>query len=216
MTMPRSWAVFRPPENHIYRTLNAYSVEPPHRSRWRGWVLRPHFPHPGWGTDSPPPALSPSGRRAFIRQKTWPIAQKIWPELATYAPRPRSPWFPRKTGFDMLTTGPGRPVETRYGKRLGPSRGLPSRTIAPLPKPAASTDSARWTFTVSMQPGNNYRAGASCLQDAINQANQTIADALNAQGGQCAGYTVPLEWSRMLTVWRKLWVEADSMAAVDA
>ena len=28
---------------------------------------------------------------------------------------------------------------------------------------------ARVTFTVSMQPGNNYRAGASCLSDAVSE-----------------------------------------------
>lgn len=35
-------------------------------------------------------------------------------------------------------------------------------------------------FSVSMQPGNNYRAGASVLQDAINQATQPMADARNS------------------------------------
>ena len=64
-----------------------------------------------------------------------------------------------------------------------------------------------------MQPGNNYRAGASCLADAISQANQQTADALNANGGYWSGYSVPLVWSPMLTVWRKLHVEFDSMTA---
>jgi hypothetical protein len=66
-------------------------------------------------------------------------------------------------------------------------------------------------FTVSMQPGNNYRAGVSVLQDAVQQADQTKADSLGH--GFASGYSVPLVWSPMLTVWRKLHVEVDSMSA---
>jgi hypothetical protein len=67
-----------------------------------------------------------------------------------------------------------------------------------------------------MHPGNNYRAGASLLQDALDQPPagqnmQDVADALNANGGAWSGYSVPLEWSPMLTVWRKLAIEVDSM-----
>ena len=77
------------------------------------------------------------------------------------------------------------------------------------------------TFTVSMQPGNNYRAAASCLQDALDQVSPADADALsvtfNAEtgtfthNGDFSGYQVPVVWSKMLTVWRKLHVEAGSM-----
>jgi len=73
------------------------------------------------------------------------------------------------------------------------------------------------TFTVSMQPGNNYRAGASVLSDAVAvaQATQWSADRINnwapASPGDFSGYSVPLVWSQMLTVWRKLHVEFDSM-----
>ena len=88
----------------------------------------------------------------------------------------------------------------------------------------ADTDAngrAEWTIEVSMQPGNNYRAGASVLQDAINQAEQADADALSTvfdeefqgyfRNGNFSGYQVPLVWSEMLTVWRKLTLEVDSM-----
>ena len=67
------------------------------------------------------------------------------------------------------------------------------------------------TFTVSMQPGNNWRAGASVLEDAVNQATQTKANSLGA--GFASGYSVPLVWSPMLTAWRKLWIERDTMQA---
>ena len=82
-----------------------------------------------------------------------------------------------------------------------------------------TTDDAgktRVTITVSMQPGNNYRAGASVLQDAIDQppAGQTMQQVAGAPGPTfTSGYSVPLVWSPMLTVWRKLWVERDTMAA---
>ena len=81
---------------------------------------------------------------------------------------------------------------------------------------SAGTDEdgkATVTFTVSMQPGNNYRAGASVLQDAIEQSHQTTADALGHTFA--GGYSVPVVWSPMLTVWRKLHVEVDSMSMVD-
>ena len=77
------------------------------------------------------------------------------------------------------------------------------------------------TFTVSMQPGNNYRAAASCLNDALDQVSQADADALSVEldpatqtyigNGNFSGYHVPVVWSKMLTVWRKLHVETDSM-----
>ena len=82
-------------------------------------------------------------------------------------------------------------------------------------------DKASVRFTVSMQPGNNYRAGASVNSDATAtaQVDQTNADAVNpAHGndGNWSGYSVPLTWSKMLTVWRKLHVEVDSMSAEPA
>ena len=74
---------------------------------------------------------------------------------------------------------------------------------------------ARVTFTVSMQPGNNYRAGGSVNSDAPSQADQPKADAADdefvGKPGDFAEYKVPLTWSPMLTVWRKLHVETDTM-----
>lgn len=62
-------------------------------------------------------------------------------------------------------------------------------------------------FVVSMQPGNNYRAGAAESQTLINTVTQTQADA----------NTPPqyVKFTDMLTVWRKLHVEVDSMSAPD-
>ncbi|UCC31908.1 MAG: hypothetical protein JSU86_06445, partial [Phycisphaerales bacterium] len=75
---------------------------------------------------------------------------------------------------------------------------------------SATTDAsgeARVTVTVSMQPGNNYRAGASASEAILGATTQSDADA----------NTPPdhVVFTDMLTVWRKLHVEVDSMAAVD-
>jgi len=80
------------------------------------------------------------------------------------------------------------------------------------------------TVTVSMQPGNNYRAAASAIPDVFGpdaQVTQTAADELSVQQypdgtfhhfGGFDGYQVPVVWSKMLTVWRTVWLELDSMA----
>ena len=60
--------------------------------------------------------------------------------------------------------------------------------------------------TVSTQPGNNYRAAASTIQNAIASVTQSNADANSPPNS--------VVFSDMLTVWRKLHVEVDSMGAV--
>ena len=122
-----------------------------------------------------------------------------------------NPSMPNVSLIDANTTGPDN---------RGPE-------AQPLPWTATGTTDAegkaRVTFTVSMQPGNNYRAAASLLQDALSaaQLDQTKADATDDdypypdKPGDFSGYKVPATWSQMLTVWRKLHVETDSMAAPD-
>jgi len=82
---------------------------------------------------------------------------------------------------------------------------------------------AKKTVNVSMQPGNNYRAAATALPGLFfpnPQVGQADADALSVveqpdgtflRNGDFAGYQVPVVWSKMLTVWRKLTIEVDSM-----
>jgi len=80
------------------------------------------------------------------------------------------------------------------------------------------------TLTVSMQPGNNYRAAATLLDGVLNgtspQVDQSDADAYSvleqpdgtfARYGYMSAQKVAAFWSPMLTVWRKLTVEVDSM-----
>jgi hypothetical protein len=83
---------------------------------------------------------------------------------------------------------------------------------------------ARVTIQVSMQPGNNYRAAATCLPNVLDgpspQVGQADADALSVgddgqghftRNGNFDYFRVPVRWSKMLTVWRKVWLELDSM-----
>ena len=94
-------------------------------------------------------------------------------------------------------------------------------TFTMEPATTNANGQASITLEVSMQPGDNYRAAASCLQDAVDdQVDQADADLLGVttgSGGQYvangafSGYKVPVVWSKMLTVWRKLHVETDSM-----
>lgn len=109
-----------------------------------------------------------------------------------------------------------------------PTSGPDNRPTAENPQilPPGFTDEngqVTWTLTVSMQPGNNYRAAASVIDEAVyEQIDQTDADAMSTHQGSdgkyyryggFSGYKVPVVWSQMLTVWRKLHVEADSMKA---
>lgn len=89
---------------------------------------------------------------------------------------------------------------------------------------------ARKRVTTSRQPGDNYRAAATCLGKVLTetadgrppQVDQGDADDLSVKidgagkfvrNGQDSGYKLPVVWSPMLTVWRKLHVELDSMGA---
>jgi Bacterial TSP3 repeat len=72
----------------------------------------------------------------------------------------------------------------------------------------------KFDFRVGMQPGNNYRVVASVVDASMitgvqvtsATAGKYLGPALTQNGGAPA--------SPLLTVWRRLWVENDSMAAI--
>jgi hypothetical protein len=68
------------------------------------------------------------------------------------------------------------------------------------------------TFTVTKQPGDNFRVLASCdpefLKDAVNLDKDHKLDIYNAPAKQAVSWQ-----SEVLTVWRRLHLEVDSMAA---
>jgi len=98
--------------------------------------------------------------------------------------------------------------------------------LATLTAPTNADGVARLPFTVSMQPGDNYRAAATLHgpTDLTTTATYAKASALSVKtawdgklvaNGDFTGFVTPVFWSPMLTVWRRLWVEADSMGQVD-
>ena len=72
----------------------------------------------------------------------------------------------------------------------------------------------KFIFRVGMQPGSNYRVVASVIDEAMYAGVQTnnpaapkyLGPEVNQNGGAAA--------SPLLTVWRRLWVENDSMTAI--
>lgn len=81
-------------------------------------------------------------------------------------------------------------------------------------KPFDSTGKAEFYYRVGMQPGNNYRvvatlengSGLSTVQTSNAGASTYLGPELTQTAGKSA--------SEPLTVWRKLWVENDSMAGI--
>ncbi len=78
----------------------------------------------------------------------------------------------------------------------------------------ATNGEAKFIFRVGMQPGNNYRVVTSLLNNlgysGAQTTNPTTAKYLGPAATQNAGTYV----SPLLTVWRRLWVENDSMEAI--
>lgn len=77
---------------------------------------------------------------------------------------------------------------------------------------SAMTDSngvAFVEFVLSMQPGNNFRVGMSVAQSDLDQLTDD-----SVPSGNSAPTNTPAKFTDMLTVWRRLWIERDSMTAV--
>jgi hypothetical protein len=75
---------------------------------------------------------------------------------------------------------------------------------------SATTDAngkAKVEFTVSMQPGDNFRIFASVDNSKLGEMTQPKADGL-------VDLPDTVVASPMLTTWRKLWIERDSMADI--
>jgi len=130
--------------------------------------------------------------------------------------------------FDQLNAcdpaDPDKPCVANVGLIDSNTSGPDNRPTPEPPRfysvPSDENGQASITVTVTMQPGNNYRAAASVIREAVQtQIDQGKADALSVYtkdgksypNGSFAGYKVPVVWSPMLTVWRKLHVETDSM-----
>lgn len=89
----------------------------------------------------------------------------------------------------------------------------------PQPVPASKlTDvlgRAEVEFEVSMQPGNNHKIVASCLTDYFANLQSRQADGTQARVENTYGWFVPSNnITELLTVWRRLHIELDSMGPV--
>jgi len=110
------------------------------------------------------------------------------------------------------------------------NRGVAPCISNPCLRTASTDEDGKATVTISMslKPGDNYRAAATCLPYVLSetttgtppQVRQNDADRLGVlyqpdgkyyPNGDDEGYKVPVVWSKMLTVWRKLHVETDTM-----
>jgi len=115
-----------------------------------------------------------------------------------------NPAMPNVGVIDNNTSGPDN--------RGAESVSLPWTASAPVD----ASGQARATFVVSMQPGNNYRAAASLSAEPLDDTTHNTADAINNNNpstpGAWTGVSDDVFWSPMLTVWRKLHVETDTMA----
>ncbi len=78
-----------------------------------------------------------------------------------------------------------------------------------------SDGETRFIFRVGMQPGSNYRVVASVIDQTsltgIQVTTSTASKYLGPELSQTAGAQAA---SPLLTVWRRLWVENDSMSAI--
>lgn len=79
-------------------------------------------------------------------------------------------------------------------------------SLSPSHDTTDASGEAEVTFTVSMQPGDNFKIAASCWQAKLNSMTQAQADADDPP--HC------VKLSGMLTVWRKLHVDLDSMGQI--
>jgi len=80
---------------------------------------------------------------------------------------------------------------------------------ASLSATSATTDAngkASVVFTVSMAPGDNFKVFASTNSSMLNEMTQAKADSMTLPDTVVA--------TEMLTTWRKLWVERDSMETI--
>ncbi len=72
----------------------------------------------------------------------------------------------------------------------------------------------KFDFRVGMQPGNNYRVAASIIDESTYEAVQIDEPDEEKFLGCKFSENGEAPASPLLTVWRKLWVENDSMAAI--
>lgn len=77
-----------------------------------------------------------------------------------------------------------------------------------------STGKAKIILRIGMQPGNNYRVVGSVFDQSMFAGVQTSSSAIEKYLGPKPEQNGKAPATEMLTVWRKLWAENDSMEAI--
>lgn len=107
------------------------------------------------------------------------------------------------------------PVDTT-GAAGNDNKGTPATSFGGLAAASAITDSngvATVEFTTTMQPGDNFRVAASTDQAYLNGLTNPSGSTIQDSNGTALP-TVKAKATQMLTVWRNLHIEVDSMGAV--
>ena len=111
---------------------------------------------------------------------------------------------------DPYTNAPPVDDENKSADNIG--------TLTQLPNAGVSSDAngiAETTLTLSMQPGDNFRVVAATSADYFNGLAARQNDGAKASVTNSSGDVVPPNHiTPLLTVWRRLHVEVDSMQAV--
>ena len=136
------------------------------------------------------------------------LAITIVPPIA-YQPVVQLRTFDVDDPFDQSTAHPEiRDLQLVDGDAVGPDNNPRGETDPGVGQWTVQTDAngvARHVLTLSTLPGNNYRACASTIVDGVEDSHVT-------QGFMDSGAALPwLVVSDMLTVWRRVWLELDSM-----
>lgn len=108
-------------------------------------------------------------------------------------------------------------INLREGQLLIPTGSSNCQTFSGgVSCPTNSSGIATVNFTVTMQPGDNFAVAASTNDNQINAVSVSGTDLLNGSGQAIqtgCDATDPVCRSEMLTVWRRLHIEVDSMGA---
>lgn len=136
-----------------------------------------------------------------------------------------TPPLPNVTGVTFQTIAPnGMAIDTNPntggGLRIFPDDNVPLESVNRQTISVTAVTNANGTatvnFTVTVQPGDNFAIAASTNQNQINSVSVGGTELFNGQGQNISSscdYTDSVCRSEMLTVWRRLHVEVDSMGA---
>ncbi len=157
------------------------------------------------GPDGHPSSPPNGGKRIFPDKKTYddpyPDRRTIVTVKATITPAIDN----KHVYFKNFDVDDPSPVDA---DTTGPDNNGGNGALSTNDAVTEDSGEARVRFAVTMNPGDNFRIAASVCQDRLNETvtTQAMADADTPPPG--------VKFTPMLTVWRHLWIERDSMGPV--